>query len=450
MTEIEIEQKQRGSLKKFILFGTPRLGTNILLTIVDFALLTLYSTGFNLPAWQIFLATSLGKLSIALSQFLLGWLSDAKYTKWGRRKPYLIILSPLLTLSFIFLLIPNQFLLISNTTVLFIWLLVWDIIFQASYGVTTVHNAWMAEQFQVRDRPKASQFINLFIYLGAGIGEIFTLLVLTDFATQVQSDPSALPIEFLLGVLIFGLITIPLFFLVAALMPTEPNYKIESSLIYNLKAIFKNKNYLTFNFMEGFASIAWSIVTPTMLAFLTAVLNFTDMQFIIGGSIIIFGVLFFLYLWRKLIEKLGKKKSLLFLFLFAIIVLPFTLISLIPMESYLIYGIIFIIGVVASIGGWNLFPYIIYADLAEDDEKSTGELKAGLYRGFSSIILNIFQAIGLAFSAIVSFLIGDYLFFIWWGPICSLILVGAYFYSRRFIKIDFEWEKNKNSIDILD
>jgi len=113
------------------------------------------------------------------------------------------------------------------------------------------------------------------------------------------------------------------------------------------------------------------------------------------------------------------------------------------MESYLIYGIIFIIGVVASIGGWNLFPYIIYADLAEDDEKSSGELKAGLYRGFSSIILNIFQAIGLLFSSIVSFFIGDYLFFIWWGPICSLILIGAYFYSRRFIKVDFEWEHKK-------
>ncbi|MFW9819103.1 MAG: MFS transporter, partial [Candidatus Thorarchaeota archaeon] len=361
MSEFEIEQGDRGNLKKFILFGTPRLGTNILLTIVDFALLTLYSTGFNLPAWQTFLATSLGKLSIALSQFLLGWLSDAKYTKWGRRKPYLIILSPLLAISFIFLLIPNQFLSISNTTALFTWLLIWDVIFQASYGVTTVHNAWMAEQFQVGDRPKASQFINLFIYLGAGVGEIFTLLVLTDFAAQVDLNPDVLPIEFLIGVLIFGLITIPLFYLVAILMPTEPKYKIETSLIVNLKSIIKNKKYLSFNFMEGFASIAWSIVTPTMLAFLTAVLNFTDLQFIIGGSIIIFGVLIFLYLWRKLIEKLGKKKSLLYLFLFAIIVLPFTLISLIPMESYLIYGIIFIIGVVASIGGWNLFHYIIYA-----------------------------------------------------------------------------------------
>jgi len=441
---IKVDQTEKSILTKYILFGTPRFGTNILLTIVDFALLTLYSTGFKLPAWQTFLATSLGKLSIALSQFLLGWLSDAKYTKWGRRKPYLIGLSPLLGLSFILLLLPNKFIALSNTAGLFIWLLIWDSIFQASYGVTTVHNAWMAEQFEVGNRPKASQFINLFIYLGVGVGQIFTLLILTDFAEKVKLNPSNIPNDFLFGVLIFGIITVQLFYIVSLLMPTEPNYKIESDLVSNLKAIVKNKNYLSFNFMEGFASIAWAIVTPTMLAFLTVVLNFSRTQFVIGGAIIILGVIFFLYLWRILIEKLGKKKSLLYLFLCAIIVLPFTLISIIPMESYLIYGIIFIIGVVAGIGGWNLFPYIIYADLAEDDEKTSGELKAGLYRGFSSIILNIFQAIGLAFSSFMSFLLGDYLFYIWWGPICSLILIGAYFYSKKYIKIDFDWEKMRN------
>ncbi|UCC20259.1 MAG: MFS transporter [Promethearchaeota archaeon] len=446
MTDIKLDQTKKSLLKRYLLLGTPRFGTNIVLTIVDFALLTLYSTGFKLPAWQTFLATSLGKISIALSEFLLGWLSDAKYTKWGRRKPYLIILSPLLGISFIFLLLPNRFLPISNTNALFIWLLVWDIIFQASFGVATVHNAWMAEQFEVKDRPKASQFINLFIYAGAGVGQIFTLVILTDFALKVKFNPSLVPNEFLLCVLIFGILTVQLFYIVAILMPTEPHYKIDSDLITNLKSIVKNKNYLSFNLMQGFASIAWAIVTPTMLAFLTAVLGFSGWVFYIGGGIIIIGVLIFLYLWRLFIEKLGKKKSLLILFLFAIVVLPFTLISLIPMESYILYGIIFIIGVVAAIGGWNLFPYIVYADLAEDNEKSTGELKAGLYRGFSSIILNIFQAIGLAFSSVISFLLGDYLFYIWWGPICSIILIGAYFYSKKFIKIDFTWEKNKKTV----
>ena len=108
MSEKEEHIREKSNLSKFLLFGAPRFGTNIVLTIVDFALLTLYSIGFDLPAWQIFLATSLGKLSIAASQFLFGWISDIKYTKWGRRKPYLIAISPLIGISFVFLLTDNN------------------------------------------------------------------------------------------------------------------------------------------------------------------------------------------------------------------------------------------------------------------------------------------------------------------------------------------------------
>jgi GPH family glycoside/pentoside/hexuronide:cation symporter len=441
MTENDSLQRQRSSLKKYILFGVPRLGTNIVLTIVDFALLTLYTLGFQLEAWQTFLAFSLGKLSIAASQFLLGWLSDAKYTRWGRRKPYIIILSPLLAISFIFLTLPNIFISISDKLALFNWLLLWNVIFQASYGLTTPYNSWMAEQFEVNERPKASQFLNLFIYIGAGLAQIFSLFVLASFKDQVLIDPNIIPAEYIISVLLFAVLIIVLFYLVVFLMPTEPHFEIKSSLKSNLMEILNNRNYLLINLLQGFASISWAIIGPMMLVYIEEVLNFGTMEKIVAGAIIIIGILIFLYVWRLLIERIGKKKSLLYLFLIAIVVLPFSLIGLVPMGSYLVFGIIFLIGVVAALGGWNLFPYIFYADLAEDSEKKTGELKAGIYQGFSSILLNIFQAIGLAFSSLIAFLMGDALFYVWWGPICSLILIGAYFYSRKFIKIDFEWEK---------
>jgi len=115
-------------------------------------------------------------------------------------------------------------------------------------------------------------------------------------------------------------------------------------------------------------------------------------------------------------------------------------------------GIIFIVGIGAILGGWYLFPYIIYADVAEDDEKLTGELKAGIYSGFPSIILNLFQAGGAFFIGAIlslpdltrdyvpepySFSIGLLIF----GPIVSVILIISYFYTRKFVQLDFEWEK---------
>ncbi len=129
--------------------------------------------------------------------------------------------------------------------------------------------------------------------------------------------------------------------------------------------------------------------------------------------------------------------------------LPISLLSLIPMDSYLILGIIFIVGIGSILGGWYLFPYIIYADVAEDDEKSTGELKAGIYTGFPSIILNIFQAVGAFFIGVIlslpdtnptgnfSYTIGLVLF----GPIVSVILLISYLYTRKYVILDFDWEK---------
>ncbi len=104
MSEIEeISRESTNNFKK-ILFCAPRLGTSIILGIEGWALLTLYTSGYGLQPFLAGFAIAMGYLTIALSQFLLGWVSDAKYTKWGRRKPYIIIFAPLLGLSIIFLL----------------------------------------------------------------------------------------------------------------------------------------------------------------------------------------------------------------------------------------------------------------------------------------------------------------------------------------------------------
>ena len=100
---------------------------------------------YNLNPFLVGIAISMGYVSIAASQFLLGWISDQKYTKWGRRKPYIILLTPLLAISFIFLLLPTLFLEHPNKSTLFMWFIIWDIIFEASYGVTTPYQSWIAE-----------------------------------------------------------------------------------------------------------------------------------------------------------------------------------------------------------------------------------------------------------------------------------------------------------------
>jgi len=180
------------------------------------------------------------------------------------------------------------------------------------------------------------------------------------------------------------------------------------------------------------------------------VLALGTMDYLIVAIFLLSGIFGFLYMWRKLLQKKGKKQTLLYIFLFAVISFPITLLGLIPMDSYLILGIFFILVIALSLAGWFLFPYIMYADLAEDDEKNTGELKAGIYVGFPSLILNIFQAVGLLVLGLITSLpditVGALTYsigLVLWGPLCSVILLVSYFYTKKYVKLDFDWEKTE-------
>ncbi|MFX1573013.1 MAG: MFS transporter [Promethearchaeota archaeon] len=448
----EIKRTPTSNFKK-MLFGSPRLSTSIVLGIEGWALLTLYTSGYGLHPFLAGFAISMGYLTIALSQFLLGWLSDAKYTRWGRRKPYMIIFAPILAISIIFLLVPALVINLEDKKTLFLWMLIWEILFRMSYAVTTPYQAWMAEVFPVDERPKVSQYQNYYNWIGNGIMAVFSLIILTSYIDAIEEGGVNIdvPLDFLIPIIIFGALIIILFYYLAFKIPTEPHYIIDTHLIKSLKIIVKNKNFMLIILMVGIAGLGWSMLSTGMLKYLVDALNLGFLDYAIAAVFLLVTIFAFLYLWRRAIEKIGKKKTLLYVFLLAVFSLPITLLGLIPLDSYLIIGIIFIIVVATSLGGWFLFPYIVYADIAEDDEKITGELKAGIYTGFPSIILNIFQAAGAFFIGTIFSLpdispTGDFSYtlgLIIFGPIVSVILLVSYFYTKKYVTLDFDWENKE-------
>lgn len=432
--------------KKAIIFGMPRIGLTLVLGIEGFSVYALYTIGYNVAPFLVGLALSIGYLSIALFSFLFGWISDIKYTRWGRRKPYIIIFAPLLGLSFIFLMIPSLILPdLDNKVVLFIWLLIWEIIFKASYGVTTPYQAWMAEQFDINERPKVSQIQNMFNLLGTLIYWSYTYLVLTQVFTQISANPNVPPFSFAYPICLFGILTFFLFSSNAILMPIEPRVEIKSNLKEILMISLKNKNFLAVSLMIGLSSIAWVIIITQMLPFLELVLNLNPNDYFLILGINFFCVIAFLEIWRRAIQKFGKKRTVLYIYIIAALVLPITLLGLIPLNNFLIIGLLYMIGISASLAGWYLFPPIIFADLAEYDDRITGELKAGTYAGVPSIFLNIFQALGIfllgALNELPKITVGSLSYsmgLIIWSPICSLILLISWWYTKKHLTLDYD------------
>jgi len=434
------------SIKKAIIFGMPRIGLSIVLGIEGFSVFALYTIGYQMAPILVGFALSLGYISIAVFSFLFGWISDIKYTKWGRRKPYIIIFAPFIGVSFIFLMIPSLLLPdLDNKVVLFIWLLIWEIIFKASYGVTIPYQAWMAEQFDLNERPKVSQIQNIFNLLGTLVYWSYTYLILTQVFDQISATPNVLPFYFALPICLFDILTIILFYLNAFLMPIEPRVEIKSTLKEILKISVKNKNFMAVSLIIGLSSVAWVIIITQMLPFFESVLNLSLSEYILIFSINFFCVIAFLEIWRRLIQKFGKKQTILYIYILTALVLPITLLSLIPLNNYFVIGLLFMIGIGASLGGWYLLPAVIFADLAKHDERITGELKAGTYTGLPSIFLNAFQALGVfllgALNELPKITVGSLSYsmgLIIWSPICSLILLISFLCTRKYLKLDLE------------
>lgn len=444
-----MESEGKASTGKFLTYGMPRLSASMVLDTVDFGILFLYIVVYGLPPILSGIALAIGKLSIALGQSSMGWLSDRTKTKYGRRKPFMFFYAPLTAISFICALLPMIFIQNPGAIVLFVWIIVFDAIFQWSYGgLTTPYQSWVSEQFIVHQRPKASAFQNLFGFIGAGVGIVFTLLVFPPLIETFQKTKTLDPI-FVILIFSFGILVILLFYICAFAFPVEKVQAAEMNFREDLKKVLKDKNFMRVCWLQGIAFLAIGMITPSVIGFATIVLKIEGTTLYLTAVVLLVGIMVFLFMWKKLIDKKGKKQTFLIILLTGIVVLPLTLIGLLPGEISFLITIIWVLAIAAFMGGWYLFPYIWLADLAEDAEMRSGEgRKSGLYAGFPQILLNIFQAIALFITGLILSLPNvpgkEYSWgYVLWGVWCSGVLIVAYLFTKKLITLDFDWEKER-------
>ncbi len=441
---------------KFEFYGMPRFGSALILNFRDFATYLLYTTVFGLSSdyagWIIFLSY----VTIAISQFSMTSISDRTNTRWGRRRPFVLFGTPVLAISFFMLFTPLLFLgKYPSESVVFVWFLVWKCSFEFFYGfVTSPYQAMMPEIMTVSERPKASFWQNLFGMLGTGLGFVLTLLVMQPQVPQITATRE-LPPTFIAIFLTGAIVTIILFLLLTRIFRREePQYMAKHSLKENLREALRNKNFLRVTILQGIASLAWAMIFAVILGYLQDVLHFTSITFYITAIVLVLGILVFLAMWRKIIEKKGKKWVLEKLLIIGVLFFPISLVGIAQGSDFTVIGIIIVLFAALTLGGWYLFPYLLYADLAEDDARRTDNFKAGVYAGFPSIPLNLFQG----FSYIITGYLDKNLppllgsgnppsrppvswFYVIWGPLASIYLIIAYIYLKKRVVLDFAWEK---------
>ncbi|TFF63615.1 MAG: MFS transporter [Promethearchaeota archaeon] len=406
MSKLKIKEKFKVPLKYKIEFAVGGVGfnlsagffaawlTNFYLKVVEVNLI------FWAIAWGLYLVWN------SINDPLVGYFGDATRTRLGRRKPWLIIATPFITIAYILLFFPpilDPTLLISQF-IYFIWLLATLLFYDTFYTIIGIMQRALVAELSILPEERTSS--NLYWSIGTLFGQVVTFAL--PFLFIVNEDPYSqnLPI-FQILVLIFSLFGFGMLLIMSLGIGEKKEFahyekdrmKFKESILYTIR----NKGFIIFtlfNFMLVFVS---ATIYSQVSFFVQDVLQIPGSNLIsilpltafIGASLLGYPIATFLN------KKYGGKKTIIYLsfpVIGSLIALTFAF------EFVSSNILIFIMGLGYS--GMILITPMLMADVIDKDELKTGRRREGAYYGSSSLFTKPAQSASAAIIALVFALTG--------------------------------------------
>ncbi|MFX1561996.1 MAG: MFS transporter, partial [Promethearchaeota archaeon] len=408
----------------------------------------IYSTYFALDWFLNGLVQGISFLVIGFTHWLTGYYSDGLETKYGRRKPFVILGAPGLAIAGILLFIPHFFIPVGSPDpmigwVLFGYYLVILCLFKFFYAfLLTAFQAWLPEITDENERPVVSSMQNTSNWLANGIGFVIGFLASTTllFATGLPTS--------LMLMLVFAFAGIEILFYLPsiAFIREKPGLVIpKRSLKRETAIVLRNRTFVGWIMAVGFLSFTFNAITAQVVGFASNVLGLTSVTDLIIVAVgLFFTLILFLYIWVFIAKRVGKKRSLIFSTAILAIMLPLTiLIGSVPLPPILL-GVIFFLPMASCMSMYYIMSYVVPADIAQVDEQESGEARSGMYTGFLGVPLNIFQfmssiVLGYVMALSVQQTGSSLLGYMWWGPIFTPTLIIAII-IMLFINLDPEFK----------
>lgn len=379
--------------KTKIFYGIADLGISLLTASIQFFLLFYYTDIAGIDPALAGSAMLVGKLTWdAINDPLFGYFSDRTRSRWGRRKPYMLLGAIPFGLSvwLLFSLPPGLVGVQAFLAVLGTFLLADT--FQTVVSVP--YYALSAElTYDYDERTSLISIRMIFTVLGYILGAALTTAVASFFLNLGWTKQAAYSG---MGAVFGGVAIITLLITTFGIKET-PNSDLKPAsmrVLAQLKFVFCNRPFVQYMIMSTIISISFTLLTSLLPFFLTYQLKMADeislVMFVMLATIAIF-----LLPWRYASRKLSKGPA--YALGLGIASLAILVAFFLPAQpTPIIYGVAFVAGL--GFSAQYVFPWSMLPDVVEVDQALTGERHEGIYFGVNAFLGKLTGALGIAAS----------------------------------------------------
>lgn len=387
-------------------FGMSGLANNVVGTLIGVHLLMFYTDVVGLSPLWVSAGLVIAVVWDAISDLMMGRISDGTRWKSGRRRPYILIGMVPGALAFALLLSPPAALSGSPLGLYFIVTLL------ALTTATTIVQVpalsllpEMAKGYD--DRTRLASARELLGNVGDLIGLMLppAMLIVAGFDEQAADATSVARGAFSTAALVGA--AIMLVALAFNYLGTEEDQRVHpepTDLWKALATLRANEHFRILMATSALAAIGLALVNALVLYVLVHVLEFADPVVHMSAFAVNAGSAIASYpFWNWLAKKKGKPFA--FRCGLALSMLVFVSVFIVePGDTVGLYAVM-VVGGVANVGFWMLL-HSLSADIVDLDELATGERREGLFAGFSALLRKGATALAAAGVGVGLWLIG--------------------------------------------
>ncbi|MFA9397739.1 MAG: MFS transporter [Clostridiaceae bacterium] len=386
---MEIKEKRQVKRKNMIAYGIGDIyGGGAFLIISTLFLNFLTDTAFIAP---ILAGTiiAIGKVWDAITDPVMGYISDHTKSKYGRRRVYFLIGMIPIAVSFILLWLPMNF--ENNFAYYLIVYLLFNTVFTMVMVPYNTISAEMTNDYTIRSKMTGNRMF--FSQLAGLFGSIIPLKIIDAYPNSSTG--------YIVMAVIFGLLFASPWIIVYKGTWENKDVKVSKSENFKSDVInifkefgssFRNKSFRVHIIMYLGAYVAMDILLAVLLYFVTDYLNMRNVYTLTLAIVFITQIISLTW-----VTKLTSRKGNAFTYKLCLIIWAIGIIALSFVKPESSKYLVFILAVVIGAGqsGAVMIPYNILPFVTDVDEMITGRRREGVYAGQMTLIRKISQAIAL-------------------------------------------------------